>query len=342
MPRPPYKLRRNINRQRGGVYLMVLGACMVVTIIGMSAIVGVHIQRRESEGTNHAVQSRLYAQSAVELALLRITEDSDWRLAYTHDDWGGVHQTLGTAILGGKWKLVDQVDEDLSDNRSDPVRVVAWGMAGRSIQKLSVELELDNFTFEARVNSSNDDAEEASVDGDMYRDGTDLELANDSDYLTDVVGMRFRNVNIPQAATIQNAYIQFKVDEVSTGSSDMTIYGQAADNPPHFSLSDYNITSRTRTTASVGWSSPTWTVVGKAGTNQRTPDLSPVIQEIIDRPGWAMGQAVAIIVDGSGRRAAESYDGESSGAPLLHVEWSTNPGSSPMKIVLGTWRQEVD
>ena len=37
-----------------------------------------------------------------------------------------------------------------------------------------------------------------------------------------------------------------------------------------------------------------------------TPDL---IQEIVDRPGWSSGNAMVIIVTGSGRRVAEAYDG---------------------------------
>jgi hypothetical protein len=47
-----------------------------------------------------------------------------------------------------------------------------------------------------------------------------------------------------------------------------------------------------------------------------------VIQEIVDRPGWSAGNALVVIVTGSGKRVAESYNGLPSGAPLLHVEYS--------------------
>lgn len=52
-----------------------------------------------------------------------------------------------------------------------------------------------------------------------------------------------------------------------------------------------------------------------------TPDLSPIIQELADRNGWASGNAMAFIVTGSGERAAESFDGEEPAAPLLVVEF---------------------
>jgi len=46
-----------------------------------------------------------------------------------------------------------------------------------------------------------------------------------------------------------------------------------------------------------------------------------VIQEIVDRGGWAGGNSLVIIISGTGERVAESYDGASSAAPLLHVEY---------------------
>jgi PKD repeat protein len=65
-----------------------------------------------------------------------------------------------------------------------------------------------------------------------------------------------------------------------------------------------------------------WTA-GEAGANQRTPDLAAVIQEIVNRSGWASGNALAIIVTGTGHRTAWSYNGNASLAPLLHVEYAT-------------------
>ncbi|MHC4705621.1 MAG: hypothetical protein ACYS8I_00850, partial [Planctomycetota bacterium] len=68
------------------------------------------------------------------------------------------------------------------------------------------------------------------------------------------------------------------------------------------------------------WNPPPWTAVGHAGADQQTPDIASVIQEIVNRPGWASGNSLVIIIVGSGRRTAESYDGDSAAAPLLHLE----------------------
>jgi uncharacterized repeat protein (TIGR02543 family) len=47
--------------------------------------------------------------------------------------------------------------------------------------------------------------------------------------------------------------------------------------------------------------------------------MASVIQEIVNRPGWSSGNALVVIITGSGERVAESHDGDPDGAPLLHV-----------------------
>ena len=183
--------------------------------------------------------------------------------------------------------------------------------------------------IDVRVSAGNDDAEERS-DGSMYRSSSDLELVDDGSR-RQTVGMRFNGIDIPQGATILNAYVQFQVDETNSGSVLVEIRGQDDDNATTFTSSDGNITSRPTTAASVSWAPPTWTSVGAAGPGQRTPDLKDIIQEIVNRTGWAANNSLVIIITGSGERTAESYNGKSSAAPLLHVEYvnSTAPANQP-------------
>ncbi len=74
------------------------------------------------------------------------------------------------------------------------------------------------------------------------------------------------------------------------------------------------------------WAPPPWTTVGSDGADQRTPDLWAIVQEIVDRADWSAGNAMVIIVTGLGERTAESFNGSSSGAPLLHVEYIASLG----------------
>jgi hypothetical protein len=115
--------------------------------------------------------------------------------------------------------------------------------------------------------------------------------------------------------------VQFKVDEVTTGATDLIIQGEAVNNAATFTSSTHNVSARRRTTVEVRWVPPVWTRVSDAGVAQRTPDIAPVIQEIVNRLGWKAGNALVLIITGSGTRTAESYEGDRSGAPLLHVEY---------------------
>jgi hypothetical protein len=192
---------------------------------------------------------------------------------------------------------------------------------------VTVSSAAEQVTVDVRVATSSDDAEE-SLTGSVDLASTDLELIYDKN--NQVVGIRFPGVAVPQDATIVSSYVQFKVDEKDTVATFLTIQGQAIDNAPTFTASSGNISSRIRTSAAVLWSPPAWNTVGAAGTDQRTPDLSPVIQEIVSRPGWASGNAIVLIVTGSGTRTAESFNGDAPGAPLLHLVYTTGGGGVPV------------
>jgi uncharacterized protein YjiK len=182
-------------------------------------------------------------------------------------------------------------------------------------------------TVSIRVAASADDAEE-QADGRVFLTSPDLELVWDGTLQT--VGMRFRNVTIPRGATITRAYVQFEAFATNSATTNVTIRGQDSDDASAFTTSSGNVSSRPRTSASRSWSPVPWTTVGAAGTDQRTPDLSAVIKDIVARSGWASGHALAIIITGTttGRRTAAAFDGKASGAPVLHVEFSTSSTAS--------------
>ena len=138
---------------------------------------------------------------------------------------------------------------------------------------------------EIRVSQSSDDAEEkpglaAVIDDDA------LELVRDSNNQT--IGLRFQNLPIPQGAPITRAYLEFFPALTDTEATTLTIYGQTHDNPPTFSASVGNISGRTKTAASAGWSPADWTGV----VEERRIDIGKaVISELVkDRSiNWGYG-----------------------------------------------------
>jgi pectate lyase len=173
-------------------------------------------------------------------------------------------------------------------------------------------------TFEVRVAKGADDVEESST-GSIYINSSDLELVYDGS--NQVVGMRFRGVSVPKGATITNAYLQFKVDETSSEVTKISINGEAKSNALAFSNTKHNVSARLRTINTVSWSPSSWMTLGAVGIDQRTPNLSPIVQEIVSQTSWVAGNSMVMIITGSGKRVAKAYEVDPAGAPLLHIEY---------------------
>lgn len=172
-------------------------------------------------------------------------------------------------------------------------------------------------SVDVAVSASADDAEESAA-GVISTSGNDLELVQDA--TTQTVAVRIARLNVPVGSTITAAWLQFETDEKKVAPAALTIQGIAADSTPTFtSKVPFGISSRPRTTAAVAWSPPPWPVLQERGPNQRTPDLSAVVAEIISRPRWASGNPVAFVITGTGVRTAESFN--SGLPPVLHLEF---------------------
>ncbi len=64
-----------------------------------------------------------------------------------------------------------------------------------------------------------------------------------------------------------------------------------------------------------------WNRVGERGALQQTTNLSSVLTEIFSAAnGWASGNPLVLVVTGSGKRVAESFEG--GAAPVLHIEYT--------------------
>ena len=137
-----------------------------------------------------------------------------------------------------------------------------------------------------------------------------------------MVGLRFTGVNLPVGAVITNDYVNFTADETTSEAVTVQIQGEASPNASAFIDEDGNVSSRIRTQNYVNWSPAPWTTIGAT---QATPNLAPVIQEIINQPGWSVGNSVVIIISGTtGHRVAKAFEDDPSGAALLHIEYSVS------------------
>ncbi len=182
-------------------------------------------------------------------------------------------------------------------------------------------------TVTSQVSLGTDDAEETLSSGAMNTNSPSLEMGEDnfagsSDFQR--VGLRFKNMTIPVGATITSATITFTSNSNASDATSLTLSAEAADNPTAFSGSNSDLSSRTATSASVAWSSVTaWT----RGTAYASPDVSTIVQELVDRAGWASGNAMVFFVEGTGHRDAQAYEADPTAAPELQVTYTVASGT---------------
>ncbi|UCD50847.1 MAG: hypothetical protein JSW27_25395 [Phycisphaerales bacterium] len=191
--------------------------------------------------------------------------------------------------------------------------------------------------IERRISSGTDDVEERP-DGSIDVTSSDLEMPyeNSGPSSPQVIGLRFQDVAVASDAIITAAWLQFEVDETKDDQPvNLLIEGQLSPNPDTFSDELNSVTSRPRTQANATWSVPVWSEVSVQGPDQRSVDLTAIIQEIIGQEGWASGNAIVLIISddpdnpSQGVRTAESYS-LPSGAPLLHIEIFGTAAAGPI------------
>jgi len=179
-------------------------------------------------------------------------------------------------------------------------------------------------TIEIPITSSNGDAEQRE-DGQVNITSESLNLIWDD--VDQVVGLRFPGLRIPNGARVTKAFVQFYSDESDLGDTRLVIHAEAAPNAAPFQARPFDISLRTLTESRVVWNPPPWIAQG-AGPAQRTPNCGELIQEVLDHPEWTSGNALALVISGSGYRSAVSADGSVAASPRLCVEFIP-PRSQP-------------
>lgn len=135
-------------------------------------------------------------------------------------------------------------------------------------------------------------------------------------------GVRFSDVAIPSKARITNAYIEFSAASSNADVATYTVSAENTGNASEFTTAANNIRGRTKTTNQINWSNvEAWT----EGEAYNSPDLTTIVQELVDHADWCGGNAMAFILEGSatGRRVARAYDGAPGSAPRLVVEYDS-------------------
>lgn len=210
---------------------------------------------------------------------------------------------------------------------------LAWFDAGEPNSLVQPSSLVENQYITSLYGGAYDDVVEqrgsdaGSSPGRLSFGGDDLEFSYDgSTRGHQSNGVRFRGVNTPQGASVNQAYIQFTADQTkSSGDVDIIVEGVASDDAPTWSGS-YAVDNATKTTTQITWSPPDWNSVGASGANERV-DITAIVQELVNRSGWNPGNDMAFTFtysQGPGVRTAEK--GRNGDHPVLYIEWGGSGG----------------
>jgi hypothetical protein len=175
---------------------------------------------------------------------------------------------------------------------------------------------------------------------DVNEDGTGFNATNTEGWIgsgsntaSSFTGLRFTNINVPQNATVKEAYFEVLSSTDQWNPVVYTLYADNSGNSSTFS-STSKPSQRTGTTATVNynkdenWLNNTW---------RRSDNIAGVIQEIVNRSDWKSGNSVSLIAKGGGnqwgRKFFRNYEyGSTSAAKLIITYQTSSPPPEPADL----------
>lgn len=187
-------------------------------------------------------------------------------------------------------------------------------------------------TLNLQVAAGADDAHELD-DGTGF-DGVDTEVncrANSTASNRSNGGFRFTGVTIPQGTTILTATLEVVPIDATNDNPNVDISAEDVDNAVSFGTTA-DVTSRVRTTATVTWAED------NIPSPDTSPDITAVIQEVIDRAGWVSGNALVVFMDGrfdlSKQFRVASFEHATLAAVKLDITYGSPQTATPSALGL--------
>lgn len=116
-------------------------------------------------------------------------------------------------------------------------------------------------------------------------------------------GLRFKEINIPPKAIVDSAYIKLNPSS-GRGLANATIWCEDSANSSPFVPVPFNLTQRQKTSNFVDWHNiASW---DDSNATVTSPDLTTLIQDLIQRPDWTIESPITFLITGSGERNANS------------------------------------
>lgn len=196
--------------------------------------------------------------------------------------------------------------------------IASSGVTGVESIRIPLVVGPSQNDLSARVAADEDDAEEDLKDNSVSTSSSDLELTIDKQ--EQLVGVRFPNVRLPRGTKVDRAYIQFECDEPTSGPTSLELRIEDTASAAPFEAASANLSSRATLADTIAWEPPAWKKSNERAEAQQTPDVTALLQAIVNRDDWKEGNAVAFLISGTGKRVAGAFKGNANHAAQLVIE----------------------
>jgi hypothetical protein len=140
------------------------------------------------------------------------------------------------------------------------------------------------------------------------------------------MAVRITDLPYQNGATVSDARLILTIADSAKNDAEGTWYAHDIDDSPTLQHEvDGDIDGRTKTTASVAW---TTNDLGTAGNQATTPSLAAVVQEVVDRPGWQPGNNITFLYvhnSATDLISVAAYDAASFEEPAYYSEYRLVP-----------------
>jgi type IV pilus assembly protein PilY1 len=287
----------------------------------------------------------------INVGLMRYTSGSGgpvlFPITYVEEDVSNVvGETAAAGTLSYETKITDGAndgEENLTDN--------SVTTAGTTLEVFEINRQSAATTNtvtgsdenQYNVTSDNSDGYECVgtrncgrklYSGEVNRSSNNLNLRYHRSSAARVIAVRFNAVSLTPNTLIEDAFVDFRIKVRKYGTTNAVIHGELAVDPLSLSSSDYDISSRTKTSASVNWNGIAGFFIDAKVT---TPNIKTIIQEIVSQGctfapsitpnttgcNYGGDDIVIFVTPTAGNRVFRSRDDSSSKSPKLRIAATT-------------------
>ncbi|MFT7258186.1 MAG: type IV pilus assembly protein PilY1 [Glaciecola sp.] len=159
-----------------------------------------------------------------------------------------------------------------------------------------------------------------------------IELTKGTD--TVLTGLRYRGLRIPRGAVITSARVRFTSRILNTSDATLSFKAETVGDATTFASAENDISNRSTTSAEVIWNNDNNFPL--SGESVLSPDISAVLQEVINRADWCGGNSLNLIIEGtsvsaSSGRTSSSLESGDGLTPQLIITYDETTATGCMR-----------